>query len=219
MVILLLNRKDLTVFIIFFCCSFMHCFVNYLLWILDIKIPSKEKTHTWLNCWRMNDKIIREIDKKYIWNRKSVFHVIFLHNCLLFEVYLELYLFIGCPIGVYGINCTLPCRYPSFGNGCQRFCRCSQELCDNVSGCMVNQGHYVYFVWDSVIIGWDVALCKSDHMLTVRLIVVKYLHIFQFFLSNHWIDLNWILLKASTGKENSNYLRVMPFSLGNIMAT
>ena len=64
--------------------------------------------------------------------------------------FLRKVLFIGCPIGFYGNNCTSPCRYPSFGTGCQGFCPCSKEFCDNISGCRINQGQYVYFVWYSL---------------------------------------------------------------------
>lgn len=37
--------------------------------------------------------------------------------------------------GYTGIECTFECPYPSFGNDCQGYCRCSIELCDVARGC------------------------------------------------------------------------------------
>ena len=56
----------------------------------------------------------------------------------------RVFLFIGCTIGFYGRNCTSPCRYLSFGMGCQELCQCLQEICNNIYGCSMNQGQYVY---------------------------------------------------------------------------
>ncbi|XP_056014143.1 uncharacterized protein LOC125677990 isoform X2 [Ostrea edulis] len=42
----------------------------------------------------------------------------------------------SCPIGYYGHNCSLPCRYPSYGERCQKECNCTVEYCINDKGCI-----------------------------------------------------------------------------------
>ncbi|XP_062615026.1 multiple epidermal growth factor-like domains protein 10 isoform X2 [Saccostrea cucullata] len=41
----------------------------------------------------------------------------------------------NCSLGHVGGHCELPCRYPSYGNYCQKKCYCKKEYCDHVSGC------------------------------------------------------------------------------------
>uniref|UniRef100_A0A8W8MNB3 TNFR-Cys domain-containing protein n=1 Tax=Magallana gigas TaxID=29159 RepID=A0A8W8MNB3_MAGGI len=42
-----------------------------------------------------------------------------------------------CNIGYIGSNCSRPCRYPSYGKGCQHECsNCSKENCDARFGCL-----------------------------------------------------------------------------------
>lgn len=40
-----------------------------------------------------------------------------------------------CTPGYIGINCTLSCKYPFYGHGCQGFCDCDEDLCDVSTGC------------------------------------------------------------------------------------
>lgn len=40
-----------------------------------------------------------------------------------------------CSSGYQGPNCSYACRYPSYGNGCQSFCDCVEQLCDHITGC------------------------------------------------------------------------------------
>ncbi|XP_056014205.1 uncharacterized protein LOC130052649 [Ostrea edulis] len=42
----------------------------------------------------------------------------------------------SCPIGYYGPNCSLPCRYPSYGERCQKKCNCTVEYCTSDKGCI-----------------------------------------------------------------------------------
>ncbi|XP_078321841.1 uncharacterized protein LOC111110827 isoform X3 [Crassostrea virginica] len=42
---------------------------------------------------------------------------------------------ISCTIGYIGINCKLPCRYPSYGRLCQSACDCVVTYCDHIYGC------------------------------------------------------------------------------------
>lgn len=53
-----------------------------------------------------------------------------------------LFLFVGCPIGFFGYNCTQPCRFPSFGEKCQSGCNCSWDLCDHITGCTSIKGKF-----------------------------------------------------------------------------
>ncbi|XP_062594114.1 uncharacterized protein LOC134255606 isoform X2 [Saccostrea cucullata] len=41
-----------------------------------------------------------------------------------------------CPPGYIGVNCSMACRYPGYGQYCQEQCNCSQELCDISTGCL-----------------------------------------------------------------------------------
>ncbi|XP_056016789.1 multiple epidermal growth factor-like domains protein 11 [Ostrea edulis] len=40
-----------------------------------------------------------------------------------------------CPPGFITKNCTLPCRYPSFGPACQGNCNCKASDCNSGTGC------------------------------------------------------------------------------------
>ncbi|XP_078310494.1 uncharacterized protein LOC111105601, partial [Crassostrea virginica] len=42
----------------------------------------------------------------------------------------------GCEVGFMGPNCSLPCRYPSYGINCQSKCICSERLCNISTGCI-----------------------------------------------------------------------------------
>nr|XP_022294754.1 uncharacterized protein LOC111104879 [Crassostrea virginica] len=41
----------------------------------------------------------------------------------------------GCQQGFFGPNCKFPCRFPNYGKRCQLECNCTEELCNNISGC------------------------------------------------------------------------------------
>ncbi|XP_062590520.1 protein draper-like [Saccostrea cucullata] len=40
-----------------------------------------------------------------------------------------------CSVGYFGPKCELPCRFPSFGEGCQLACFCAKQHCDHIHGC------------------------------------------------------------------------------------
>ncbi|XP_048769952.2 uncharacterized protein LOC125676099 isoform X1 [Ostrea edulis] len=42
---------------------------------------------------------------------------------------------IECEDGYLGLNCSLSCRFPSYGDDCQSLCQCRLELCSHISGC------------------------------------------------------------------------------------
>ncbi|XP_056013969.1 multiple epidermal growth factor-like domains protein 11 isoform X2 [Ostrea edulis] len=48
----------------------------------------------------------------------------------------------GCPAGFNGKDCVKPCRYPSYGLGCQYECFCSTDLCNPSSGCQKNSDEH-----------------------------------------------------------------------------
>lgn len=60
------------------------------------------------------------------------------------------FFYLGCTPGYSGVNCSLPCPYPSYGVDCQQSCNCIQNLCDVSTGCMnSNKGKYkhnIYFL-------------------------------------------------------------------------
>ncbi|XP_078317088.1 uncharacterized protein LOC111100226 [Crassostrea virginica] len=41
-----------------------------------------------------------------------------------------------CAAGYHGFICTDRCRYPLYGKGCKSTCRCLQDICDHVIGCV-----------------------------------------------------------------------------------
>ena len=53
-------------------------------------------------------------------------------NCLLFT---------DCREGYIGVNCTVGCRYPSYGKQCQYACNCSKEDCNKFTGCVMREIH------------------------------------------------------------------------------
>ncbi|XP_056014250.1 multiple epidermal growth factor-like domains protein 6 [Ostrea edulis] len=48
----------------------------------------------------------------------------------------------SCPIGYYSPNCSLPCRYPSYGERCQKLCNCTAEYCASDKGCINKTSEY-----------------------------------------------------------------------------
>uniref|UniRef100_A0A8W8JBC5 Uncharacterized protein n=1 Tax=Magallana gigas TaxID=29159 RepID=A0A8W8JBC5_MAGGI len=40
-----------------------------------------------------------------------------------------------CHNGFFGFNCTLQCRYPSYGSACQDECNCKETFCNPMTGC------------------------------------------------------------------------------------
>ena len=45
----------------------------------------------------------------------------------------------ACESGSYGCNCSEPCPYGTYGQGCYHVCDCSDEqFCDPVVGCTNN---------------------------------------------------------------------------------
>ena len=48
-----------------------------------------------------------------------------------------------CSIGYYGPNCSRPCRYPNYGEKCQKSCNCKKEYCTNDKGCVNTSGEYL----------------------------------------------------------------------------
>nr|XP_022295496.1 uncharacterized protein LOC111105473 [Crassostrea virginica] len=41
----------------------------------------------------------------------------------------------ACPVGYFSPNCSLPCRYPNYGAGCQLKCVCEIKNCSHITGC------------------------------------------------------------------------------------
>ncbi|XP_062581454.1 uncharacterized protein LOC134243240 isoform X1 [Saccostrea cucullata] len=42
----------------------------------------------------------------------------------------------ACESGYFGVNCSLTCRFPSFGDDCQQQCYCTQQYCHPSKGCI-----------------------------------------------------------------------------------
>lgn len=52
--------------------------------------------------------------------------------------YLYVHVLLACPPGYIGINCSIECRFPSYGDHCQSECNCSKENCSVSTGCPNN---------------------------------------------------------------------------------
>ena len=48
--------------------------------------------------------------------------------------------FADCALGYQGPKCTMPCRYPNYGRGCQQKCDCGSKNCNPLSGCFESPG-------------------------------------------------------------------------------
>lgn len=53
-------------------------------------------------------------------------------NCHFYDIELNI---LECAIGYHGDNCSLKCRPPTFGEGCQALCDCPKTDCHFVHGC------------------------------------------------------------------------------------
>lgn len=81
---------------------------------------------------------------------KHNFAILFCNNFVIFLISI----FIECPIGFYGPTCSKPCRFPNYGLGCQRMCRCNESDCNNIIGCTVGMDTTV--VTESYELGYNI---------------------------------------------------------------
>ena len=47
---------------------------------------------------------------------------------------------LGCRKGYFGASCTLPCKYPLYGNNCEHKCNCTLSNCNHIKGCLDTSG-------------------------------------------------------------------------------
>jgi hypothetical protein len=59
-------------------------------------------------------------------------------------MYIHLLFSLDCPAGYIGENCSIPCRYPSFGHACHGRCNCNESDCLITSGCKGWCFHHIY---------------------------------------------------------------------------
>ena len=52
-----------------------------------------------------------------------------LYNCLQYtaQIVYIYFIFVACPDGLYGKNCSDVCEYPDYGILCEGMCNCSKE--------------------------------------------------------------------------------------------
>lgn len=43
--------------------------------------------------------------------------------------------YLACKAGYTGLNCSVKCLYPFYGQDCQLTCKCTKERCDFMYGC------------------------------------------------------------------------------------
>lgn len=109
--------------------KWMNFFKQLFLWIsrhLTVTEISDLRIGSWMKkrAWQFISKCC---------NQLAVFLVINNLTCISIMFYYS-----GCSPGYFGINCTLPCRYPSYGIDCQSECECNKTQCDNTIGCRSN---------------------------------------------------------------------------------
>ena len=47
---------------------------------------------------------------------------------------------LDCVPGYYSLFCNLPCKYPQYGENCQRECNCNLLKCHHIKGCLNTAG-------------------------------------------------------------------------------
>lgn len=57
-------------------------------------------------------------------------------NMVIYIISLYLQSYKGCMAGYYGLECSMPCPYPTYGVWCQDVCNCIEDLCDISVGCI-----------------------------------------------------------------------------------
>ena len=70
------------------------------------------------------------LSKHFYWN-----YINSLHNYQHAKVW-----FIECPVGYYGVDCSVPCPLPTYGRFCAEHCSCSSASCHHVYGCNETAG-------------------------------------------------------------------------------
>lgn len=58
--------------------------------------------------------------------------------------------FTECPLGFHSFNCSVACKFPSFGDDCQYLCNCSESSCDHRFGCNKFSGKLIKIVKKSL---------------------------------------------------------------------
>lgn len=51
------------------------------------------------------------------------------------SIHFQYFFLLGCTQGYFGLNCTLQCPYPYYGDRCRRRCECDKDSCDVSTGC------------------------------------------------------------------------------------
>lgn len=66
-------------------------------------------------------------------SNKYQFACVLTHNLFGSEI---CYLITECIPGYTGLNCTSICPYPTYGDRCQGYCDCTNDMCDVSMGCL-----------------------------------------------------------------------------------
>lgn len=54
--------------------------------------------------------------------------------------------FTECPLGYHSFNCSVACKFPSFGDDCQYLCNCTESSCDHKFGCKMFIGKWIKII-------------------------------------------------------------------------
>lgn len=74
----------------------------------------------------------------FLKNRRiySLYEHFCLNRCLSVFLFLFVCIFIACPRGYFGLNCSYMCPYPTYGRRClDGKCSCPKEYCNAKNGC------------------------------------------------------------------------------------
>lgn len=56
-------------------------------------------------------------------------------NCKFQDELMLTHFFTECPLGYHSFNCSVACKFPTFGDDCQYLCNCTESSCDHKFGC------------------------------------------------------------------------------------
>lgn len=80
---------------------------------------------------------VRKWKRKLFWKQQAIYEYVIIITII------NIFLYLACPSGYFGINCLFNCPYPFFGRLCTHKCNCNQSECDFIKGCQ-NHGKTIF---------------------------------------------------------------------------
>ena len=121
----------------------------------------------------------------------------FVSLCTFFLFFIWILLVISaCSVGYFGPNCSLPCRYPNYGLGCQLKCNCEREHCNHITGCQNSS-----ITSSTKISIYTLHMNKHACLFFPKLVVYLYFNSFVIFLQNYFRVFLYCIKKKKSSIE------------------